>query len=64
QQCARIRPVGWFRTPAPGSKTIVNIGLEYKHRQAHPAPLLKENYFCLTIGVNFNEMWFWRSKIR
>lgn len=53
-----------FGLPAPSTKTIVNIGLEYKHRQAHPAPLLKENYFCLTIGVNFNEMWFWRSKIR
>lgn len=50
--------------PAPGSKTVVNLGFEYKHRQAHPNPLLKENYFNITIGVNFNEMWFWRNKIR
>ena len=33
------------------------------HRQAHPNPLVKENYLNITIGVNFNEMWFRQSKI-
>jgi len=49
--------------PVPGFKTIVNLGFEWKHRQAHPDPLLKENYFNITIGVNFNEMWFQKAKI-
>jgi len=53
-----------FGLPAPGRKTMINIGFEYKHRQAHPSPLLKEDYMCVTIGVNFNETWFWRNKIR
>ncbi len=50
--------------PVNRLKTVINLGLEYRHRQAHPNPLVKENYFNITLGVNFNEMWFWRNKIR
>lgn len=49
--------------PVPAFKTTVNIGLEWLSRQAHPNPLIKENYLNITIGVNFNEMWFRQSKI-
>ncbi len=52
-----------FGFPVPEFKTTVNLGFEWKHRQAHPNPLIKENYLCITIGVNFNEMWFQQSKI-
>ena len=50
--------------PVNGFKTIVNIGLEYRHRQATPNPLVKENFLNITLGVNFNESWFWKNKIR
>ena len=50
--------------PAPSTKTMVNLSLEYHHRQASPQPLVKENYLLLTVGVNFNELWFWRNKLR
>ena len=50
--------------PTPAGKTRINVGFEYRHRQAHPNPLLKENYFNLTLGVNFNEVWFFKNKIR
>lgn len=50
--------------PVNGFKTIVNVGLEYRHRQASPQALIKEDYLNITIGVNFNEMWFWKNKIR
>lgn len=49
--------------PVPTLKTTVNLGLEWMHRSAHPDPLIKENYLNITIGVNFNEMWFRQSKI-
>jgi hypothetical protein len=49
--------------PVPGYKTTVNIGFEWRHRQAHPDPLLKENYFNITLGVNFIERWFVKEKI-
>lgn len=49
--------------PVPQFKTTVNLGIEWKHRQAHPDPMIKENYLNITIGVNFNELWFRQSKI-
>ena len=30
---------------------------------ATPNPLIKENYLNITLGINFNEMWFRQSKI-
>lgn len=49
--------------PAPGSKTVINLGFEYKHRTSSPQKLITENYFNITLGVNFNQMWFWKNKI-
>lgn len=53
-----------FGLPALASKTIFNIGFEYRHRQASPNPLLSENYFNIRLGINFNELWFFQNKIR
>ncbi|MDE7125340.1 MAG: hypothetical protein K2O12_02525, partial [Muribaculaceae bacterium] len=53
-----------FGFPVPGFKTIVNLGFDYRYRRAHPDPLIKEQYFNITLGVNFNELWFWRNKLR
>ena len=61
-----VREVGasiGFGLPTPVTKTMVNIGLEWRHRQAHPNPLIKENYLCVTLGLNINELWFRPSKI-
>lgn len=52
-----------FGFPVPTFKTIVSLGVEYIQRRAHPNPLIKEDYVNITIGVNFNEMWFRQSKI-
>ena len=49
--------------PVPAFKSTVNIGLEWRARSGHPNSLIKENYLSLTLGVNFNEMWFRQSKI-
>lgn len=51
-----------FHTPE--GKTMINLGFEYKHRQATPNSLITENFFNITLGVNFNELWFWQRKIR
>lgn len=50
--------------PMIEGKTLVNIGLEWKRRAATPMKLITENYFNITVGVNFNEVWFWQRKIR
>lgn len=52
-----------FGFPVPNFKTTINLSFEWKNRQGHPAAVLKENYFNITLGVNFNEMWFNQSKI-
>lgn len=49
---------------APGDKTMINIGFGWKRRAAHPQQLIGENYFNITLGVNFNELWFWQRKIK
>ena len=48
---------------APGGKTMINFGLEWRHRQTSPKNLLSENYFNIMVGVNFNEVWFFKRKI-
>ena len=52
-----------FGLPVPTLKTIINIGLEWKHRQANPNPLIKEDYLSVTFGFNINELWFRPSRI-
>ena len=49
--------------PVPNFKSTVNVGFEWINRQAHPNPLIREHYLNITIGINFNEMWFRQSKI-
>ncbi|MDO5394422.1 MAG: hypothetical protein Q4F07_00495 [Bacteroidales bacterium] len=61
-----VRDIGvslGFGFPVPAFKTIVNLGFEYRHRQAYPQALLKENYLNITLGINFNEMWFRKNKL-
>ncbi len=52
-----------FGLPAPKQKTVINLGIEWRHRQANPNPLIKENYLSIKVGVNFNERWFYQRKI-
>ncbi len=53
-----------FGFHTPQDKTMINLGLEWRHRQGHPSPLVKEDYLTVTLGLNFNELWFWQRKIR
>lgn len=53
-----------FGFPTPEGKTQINIGFEWKRRVASPEKLLGENYFNITLGLNFNELWFWQRKLK
>lgn len=52
--------------PVPGvtGKTTLNLGIEWKRRQASPQMLIQEDYLSFTVGINVNEVWFWKNKIR
>lgn len=61
-----VRDLGFsigFGLPVPGFKSQFNIGIEYRNRRATPQKLIEENYLNVTIGINFNEMWFRKAKI-
>lgn len=53
-----------FGLPAPEGKTVVNLGFEWRRRQAYPQALLTENHFTVTLGINLNELWFFQRKIK
>ncbi len=53
-----------FGLPTYEGKTLINLGFEWKRRAAAPQELIRENYFNITLGVNFNEVWFWKRKIK
>lgn len=53
-----------FGFNTPEGKTMINLGLEWKHRSAHPQTLIAENYFTITLGINVNELWFWQRRIK
>lgn len=52
-----------FGLPVPGFKSVVSLGVGWTHRQATPLALIKEDYLNITLGINFNEMWFRQSKL-
>lgn len=53
-----------FGFPAVTGKTIINLGLGYMRRQSTSKQLLSENYYSVTLGINFNERWFMKSQLR
>lgn len=53
-----------FPVPGATGKTTINLGLEWRRRTTTPIQLIQEDYFNITLGVNFNEVWFWKNKIR
>lgn len=50
--------------PTVEGKTMINVGFEWMHRSSAPVNLLSENYFNISLGINFNELWFWQRKIK
>lgn len=63
----RVREFGvtcGFGFNTPEGKTMINLGLEWKRRAAHPQSLITENYLNVTLGINVDELWFWQRKIR
>ena len=46
-----------------GGRCSVNLAAQYERSQPAFAGQIKENYFRLCIGVNFNEQWFMKWKV-
>lgn len=50
--------------PVPNGKTTINLGFEWRHRTSSPTVMIEEDCLNITLSVNFNELWFWKNKIR
>lgn len=46
------------------ARSSVNIALQYEHIKPEFEGQLKENYFRLCLGINFNEDWFMKWKVK
>jgi len=53
-----------FGFPLISTKSVLNLGFSFRHREASPVKLVSENALEVTLGINFNELAFWRNKIR
>lgn len=47
-----------------GRTSYVNIGFEYKNLTPEKSSLIKEQYFGISVGLCFNELWFMKNKFR
>lgn len=52
-----------FGFPFRSDKSMLNIGLEYSHRNGSPNKLLNEDHLSVIVSITFNEMWFWQRKL-
>lgn len=53
-----------FGFPLRNQKTMINAAFEYNRVKPENSTLLSENYYMLTLGLTFNEMWFFKNKLK
>ncbi len=46
-----------------GKRSTLNLSVGYTHMQSEKSGILKENYLHMTLGITFNEMMFYRSRL-
>ncbi len=49
--------------PTLNKRSLFNVSMSYTHLQPSKSNMLSEDYLHFTIGVTFNEMMFYRSKL-
>ncbi|MCL2650159.1 MAG: hypothetical protein FWD60_03910 [Candidatus Azobacteroides sp.] len=57
---------GGFGLPLVGGRSMVNLAFEYQKVQPKEQiqGMIKEQYFRITIGYTFNELWFFQRKVQ
>lgn len=49
--------------PVPRSRSIISISAQYVHVEGLQAGMLNENILKFSIGITFNERWFFKRKV-
>ena len=50
--------------PMKRNKSIINIAFGYQNRRTTPLSSVTENEFRVSIGLTFNEMWFYKNRLQ
>lgn len=62
-----VREIGataGFGFPLRQDKSIINISAQYFHRNVVPQSTITENGLIISVGISFNEFWFFKNKIQ
>ncbi len=62
--CKEYGITGGLRLPIFRSGSVLNLAAGYQFRKADITNLLDEKQFTVSIGVTFNERWFFKRKIQ
>ncbi len=62
--CTEYGITGGLRLPIFRSGSVLNLSAGYSYRKADISNLLDEKRFTMSIGVTFNERWFFKRKIQ
>lgn len=52
-----------FGLPVPRSRSIVSVTAQYVRVEGLQAGMLNENILRFSIGITFNERWFFKRKV-
>ena len=50
--------------PVPRTRSVISVALMYGHTKGVNTGILNENTFRLTVGMTFNERWFFKRKVQ
>lgn len=53
-----------FGLPLRSERSIVNIGFEYVRQKAPIKSMVGQDYFRISLGLTFNELWFFKPKLQ
>ena len=49
--------------PVPRGKSEINVGFQYSNLKGLQANMIDQNLFRITLGITFNEQWFFKRKV-
>lgn len=64
---ANLREIGatlGLGFPLLQDRSIVNLSAQYFHRKLSSGSAITENGLIISVGISFNEMWFFKSKLQ
>lgn len=62
--CREYGVTAGFGLPLPSSRSLINVSAQYIHVKGLKSYMVDENTLRLSIGITFNERWFFKRKVQ